>query len=132
MFVNFTVEGDDKAHPVATAQSTRGRGRADHGIRFWRTDRTGNSTCTCGASKQGFVIVDVTKPEKPNLFKRIAQSDQATAGNLERIGPDAAIAQAPAKTSGTLTSNTAPPKPLGVLDLSNPRTPRLWKPSISQ
>ena len=78
------------------------------------------------------MIVDVTKPEKPNLFKRIAQSDQATAGNLETIGPEAAIAQAPAKTSGTLTSNTAPPKPLGVLDLSNPRTPRLWKPSISQ
>ena len=28
------------------------------------------------ASKQGFMIVDVTKPEKPNLLKRTAESSQ--------------------------------------------------------
>src|ERR1700752_1148666 len=57
------------------------------------------------ASKQGFMIVDVTKPERPNLLKRSAQADQATAGNLEMVSPDVAIAQAPEKTSSTLTSN---------------------------
>jgi len=76
------------------------------------------------SSKQGFMIVDVTKPEKPNLLKRSAQSDQATAGNLEMVSPDVAIAQAPEKTAGTLTSNNHPTETVRVLDLSDPRNPK--------
>src|ERR1700751_3976821 len=30
------------------------------------------------SGKQGFMVVDVTKPEKPNLLKRTAESNQAT------------------------------------------------------
>src|SRR5579864_6792745 len=37
------------------------------------------------ASKQGFMVVDVTKPEKPNLLKRTAETGQATSGNLEMV-----------------------------------------------
>ena len=34
------------------------------------------------AGKQGFMVVDVSKPERPNLLKRTAESNQATSGNL--------------------------------------------------
>lgn len=76
------------------------------------------------ASKQGFMIVDVTKPEKPNLLKRTAQSEQATAGDLEMVAPNVAIAQAPEKTSSTLTSSNHPTETVRVLDLSDPRNPK--------
>jgi hypothetical protein len=76
------------------------------------------------AAKQGFMIVDVSKPEKPNLLKRSAQSDQATSGSLDIVSPDVAIAQAPEKTSGTLTSSNHPTETVRVLDLSDPRNPK--------
>src|SRR5580704_18445541 len=43
------------------------------------------------ATKQGFMVVDVTKPEKPSLLKRSAESNQATTGNMEMVSPDVAI-----------------------------------------
>jgi hypothetical protein len=77
------------------------------------------------ASKQGFMIVDVTKPERPNLLGRSAQSDQATAGNLEIVAPDVAIAQAPEKTPSTLTSSSRPTETVRILDMSDPRNPKV-------
>ena len=56
------------------------------------------------ASKQGFMVVDVSKPEKPNLLKRTAQPNPATAGNLEMVSPDVAIAETPEKKATTLAS----------------------------
>lgn len=76
------------------------------------------------AAKQGFMIVDVTNPEQPNLLKRTAQSDQATAGNLEIVSPDVAIAQAPEKTPTTLTNSNHPTETVRVLDLTDPRNPK--------
>ena len=76
------------------------------------------------AAKQGFMVVDVTKPEKPNLLKRTAESNQATSGNLEMVSPDVAIAEAPEKTPGTLTSSSHPTETVRVLDLSDPRNPK--------
>jgi hypothetical protein len=76
------------------------------------------------ASKQGFMIVEVTKPEEPNLLKRTAQANQATSGNLEMVSPDVAIAQAPERTQSTLTSNEHPTEIVRVLDLSDPRNPK--------
>jgi len=76
------------------------------------------------ASKQGFMIVDVTKPDRPNLLKRNVQSDQATAGNLEMVAPDVAIAQAPEKTPSTLVSSNHPTETVRILDLSDPRNPK--------
>lgn len=76
------------------------------------------------AAKQGFMVVDVSKPEKPNLLKRTAESNQATSGNLEMVSPDVAIAEAPEKTATTLTSNSRPTETVRVLDLSDPRNPK--------
>jgi hypothetical protein len=76
------------------------------------------------AGKQGFMIVDVTKPEKPSLLKRTAESNQATSGNLEMVSPNVAIAEAPEKTPTTLTSSNHPTETVRVLDLSDPRNPR--------
>src|SRR5271168_4262895 len=47
------------------------------------------------AAKQGFMIVNVSHPEKPSLLKRTAEANQATTGNLDMVSPDVAIAEAP-------------------------------------
>lgn len=76
------------------------------------------------AGKQGFMVVDVTTPERPSLLRRTAESNQSTAGNLEMVTPDIAIAEAPEKTPSTLTSSNHPTETVRVLDLSDPRNPR--------
>ncbi|MGA8503425.1 MAG: hypothetical protein WB683_17870 [Candidatus Sulfotelmatobacter sp.] len=76
------------------------------------------------AGKQGFMVVDVSKPEQPSLLKRAAESNQATSGNIEMVSRDVAIAQAPEKTSTTLTSSNHPTETVRVLDLSDPRNPK--------
>jgi len=76
------------------------------------------------STKQGFMIVDVSKPEKPSLLKRTAESNQSTAGNLQMVSPDVAIAVAPEKTPTTLTSSNRPTETVRVLDLSDPRNPK--------
>lgn len=76
------------------------------------------------ASKQGFMVVDVTKPDKPNLLKRTAAPNSATAGNLEMVSPDVAIAQAPEKNANTITSSNHPTETVRILDLGDPRNPK--------
>lgn len=76
------------------------------------------------ASKQGFMVVDVTKPEQPNLLKRTAESNQSTAGDIAMVSPDVAIAEAPEKKPNTLTSSTHPTETVRVLDLTDPRNPK--------
>jgi hypothetical protein len=76
------------------------------------------------AAKQGFMVVDVSKPDLPTLLKRTAESNQATAGNLQVVSPDIAIAEAPEKTPATLTSNSHPTETVRVLDLSDPANPK--------
>lgn len=76
------------------------------------------------AAKQGFMIVDVSKPETPALLKRTAEANQATSGNLDIVSPDVAIAEAPEKTPATLTSSNHPTETVRVLDLSDPANPK--------
>jgi hypothetical protein len=76
------------------------------------------------ATKQGFMVVDVSKPDRPTLLKRAAESNQATSGNLEIVSPDVAIAEAPEKTPTTLTNSNHPTETVRVLDLSDPRNPK--------
>ena len=76
------------------------------------------------AGKQGFMVVDVSRPEKPSLLKRTAESNQSTSGNLQMVSPDVAIAEAPEKTPTTLTSSNHPTETVRVLDLSDPRNPK--------
>lgn len=75
------------------------------------------------AGKQGFMIVDVTKPDDPNLLKRTAEARQATTGDLQIVSPDVAIAEAPEGKPATLTSSKHASSTVRVLDLSNPRNP---------
>jgi hypothetical protein len=76
------------------------------------------------AGKQGFMVVDVSRPEKPSLLKRTAESNQATSGNLQMVAPDVAIAEAPEKTPTTVASSNHPSETVRVLDLSDPRNPK--------
>jgi hypothetical protein len=76
------------------------------------------------ASKQGFLIVDVSKPDKPTLLKRTAEASLATSGNLEMVSPDVGIAETPDKKPITLTSSNHPTETVRVLDLSDPHNPK--------
>lgn len=76
------------------------------------------------ASKQGYMVVDVTRPDKPSLLKQTAEQKSATAGNLEMVSPNVAIAEAPEKKPTTLTSSTHPTETVRVLDLSDPHNPK--------
>jgi hypothetical protein len=76
------------------------------------------------AAKQGFMIVDVSKPEQPSLLKRTAESNQTTAGDLQIVSPDVAIAEVPEKTPDTVTSSNHSTETVRVLDLSDPRNPK--------
>lgn len=77
------------------------------------------------SSKQGFMVVDVTKPEKPNLLKRTAVPNPATAGNVEMLSPDVAIAKAPEKKPDTITSSNHPTETVRILDLADPHNPKV-------
>src|SRR6202167_225082 len=76
------------------------------------------------AAKQGFMIVDVSKPEQPSLLKRTAESNQATTGNLQIVSPDVAIAADPEQTPTTPGSSIHPTETVRVLYLSDPRNPK--------
>ncbi len=71
------------------------------------------------------MVVDVSKPEKPNLLKRTAAPNPATAGSVQMVSPDVAIAQAPEKTPETLTSSNHPTETVRILDFSDPRNPKV-------
>jgi hypothetical protein len=77
------------------------------------------------ASKDGFMVVDVTKADKPNLLKRTAAPNPATAGNIQMVSPDVAIAKAPEKTSNTISSSNHPTDTVRILDLADPHNPKV-------
>jgi len=78
------------------------------------------------ASKQGFTVVDVTKPSVPAFVNVSTASGDATAGKLEMAGPDVALAAVPDKSSkGVLHSTEYPTETVKVLDLSDPAHPKV-------
>lgn len=91
---------------------------------FLQKDNGRNYLYVQQASKQGFMIVDVTKPEFPNLLKRSAEVSKAMAGNLEMVTSDLAIASAPEKKPVTLASSAHPAQNIRILDLSDPKNPK--------
>jgi hypothetical protein len=76
------------------------------------------------ATKQGYMVVDVSRPDNPKLLRREAGSNQATTGNLQMVTPNVAISEAPEKTADTLTSSKRATETVRVLDLSDPRDPK--------
>lgn len=78
------------------------------------------------ASKQGFTVVDVTKPRTPSLLNRSANSSEATAGKLELAGPDVGLAEVPDKNSkGVIHNSDNPTETVKILDLSDPTHPKV-------
>lgn len=78
------------------------------------------------ASKQGFTVIDVTKPESPSLVNRSASSNDATAGKLELVGPDVGLAEVADKgAKGVIRSTENPTETVKILDLSDPAHPKL-------
>jgi hypothetical protein len=78
------------------------------------------------ASRQGFTVIDVTKPVLPTLINRSAQSSDATAGKLEIVGPDVGLAEVPDKNSkGVIRNSDSPTETVKILDLSDPAHPRV-------
>jgi hypothetical protein len=78
------------------------------------------------ASKDGFNIVDVTKPELPVVVKTSAATNNATAGKLEMAGSDLALAVAPDKNAkGVLRNTDNPTQTVNVLDMKDPTHPKV-------
>ena len=76
------------------------------------------------ASKQGFTVVDVSKPAGPSLVK--SSSSDATAGKLEIVGPDVGLAEVPDRSSkGVIHSADNPTETVKILDLSDPAHPKV-------
>jgi hypothetical protein len=92
------------------------------------------------ASEEGFIIVDVTKPYRPNVVNRVKLPNEASGETLQMVGVGLAIAEAPgaagaesarnnltpAKGEGTLGGGTGGDRPqfVRLLDLNDPATPR--------
>jgi hypothetical protein len=80
------------------------------------------------SSKQGFTVIDVTKPAVPSLVNVSAPSSDAPAGKLEMAGPDVALAEVPDKnTKGVLRNTDNPTETVKILDLSDPAHPKVLK-----
>jgi hypothetical protein len=78
------------------------------------------------ASKQGFTVIDVTRPVLPSLVNQTAQSSDATAGKLDIVGPDVGLAEVPDKNSkGVIRNTESPTETVKVLDLSDPAHPKV-------
>jgi LVIVD repeat len=78
------------------------------------------------ASKQGFMVIDVTKPSAPNLVNTTGSSANATAGKLEMVSPDVALAKVPDRNSkGVIHSSDNPTETVRVLDVSDPAHPKV-------
>src|SRR5260370_10442950 len=72
------------------------------------------------ASKQGFTLSDVTKPEVPSLLNRTVSSSDATAGKLELVGPDVGLAEVRDQNAkGAIQIADNPTETAKVLDLSD-------------
>ena len=78
------------------------------------------------ASKQGFTLIDVTKPVLPTLVNQSDKSGDAATGKLEIVGPDVGLAEVPDKNSkGVIRNSDSPTETVKILDLSDPAHPKV-------
>jgi hypothetical protein len=74
------------------------------------------------ASKDGFTIIDVTKPSQAKILKQVAWPNQASSGKLQLIKAGlvlSATAESNEKAAGSL-----PTESLNLLDLRDPANPQ--------
>jgi hypothetical protein len=74
------------------------------------------------ASKQSYTVVEVTKPEFPTVVKPHAPGD-ATAGKLEMVDGNMAVAAVPDVTAKTAIRSTPTTQTVRILDVSDPEHP---------
>jgi hypothetical protein len=74
-------------------------------------------------SGAGLTIVDVTKPDHPNVIKRLAWPADASRGRLQMVGAGLALVRASGEESGRTGSGHST-ESVSVLDLSDPTNPR--------
>ena len=78
------------------------------------------------SNKQGFMVVEVTKPSLPALVAVSTATNEAPAGKLEIVGPDVGISEVPDKNSkGVIRSAESPTETVKLLDLSDPAHPKV-------
>src|ERR1700746_3888158 len=74
-------------------------------------------------SNEGFTVVDVTNPDKPNVIKRVAWPNEASSGRLQMVIGGLAPAEVP--DSDSVAADPPPStRTVKVLDLSDPANPR--------
>ena len=75
-------------------------------------------------SKEGLTVVDVTKPDQPNVIKRLAWPDQASTGRLQMVNGGLALAEVPdhGSAADSLPLSTRTVKVIDWSDPANPRT----------
>lgn len=73
------------------------------------------------ASKEGFAIVDVTKPDQPNVVRNEAWPNESSTGRLQMVAGRLGLAEASDTAGAETVSRT---ETLKVLDLSDPANPR--------
>jgi hypothetical protein len=73
------------------------------------------------SSRDGFAIVDVTKPDQPNVIRSEMWPNEASTGRLQMVGGRLALAEAPDTATA---EGISPTETLKVLDLSDPANPR--------
>jgi hypothetical protein len=72
-------------------------------------------------SKDGLAIVDVTRPDQPNILRSEPWPNEVSAGKLQMVAGRLALAETPDSASTETISRT---ETLKVLDLSDPANPR--------
>jgi hypothetical protein len=78
------------------------------------------------ATKDGFMVVDVRKPEFPSLLDRQVKGNDPTAGNLQVVGSDLGVASVPDQNSkgSLIRSSGSNTQTVRILDLSDPAHPK--------
>lgn len=72
------------------------------------------------ASKDGYTVIDVTKPELPSVVTPSPRGSDTTSGKLQVVGPDVAIAEIPDNSKAVSKSYENPTETVKILDLTDP------------
>jgi hypothetical protein len=77
-------------------------------------------------SNKGFTVLDVTKPSRPKLIKRVVWPDGANAGSLQLVGNSVGLAEG-TDVHTAYGRAAAAPENIELLDLTDPSNPKTVK-----
>ena len=75
------------------------------------------------ASKEGFTIIDVTKPSEAKIVKQVAWPNQASSGKLQLVKAGLVLSATPEKGNENAAGGVAT-ESLNLLDLRDPANPQ--------